>query len=180
MTASQILSGTPTHVWALLAGLAVLGALQMRERLARPIRVAAVPLVLLGWSVAGAGASFAWHPAALVAWACGLALALLAGRALLAASPVPIARWLPAEARFRIRGSAWPLVLLLSLFLAKYAAGVLLAIEPQAAHATAVAAGFGFAFGAFAGAFASRNLAVWRTRRAAPAALAGALGGEAR
>ncbi len=167
MTPLSILTGTPLYVWLLLAALIALGVSQLRTRHLAPTRVLVVPLILMGWSAAGAAASFGWHAWPVLAWLAGLAVAVPLTRFVL---PWPRAAWLVEEGRFRVDGSVWPLVLVLGIFSLKYASGVALALHPELATTASFALPFSAGFGLFAGIFATRNLSVLLARRTAEAA----------
>jgi len=161
MTLLQILQGTPAHVWALLAGLIVLGVSQSRPRTLGSTRVALLPLVLIALSLAGVASSFGIGAAALLAWLAGLGVALAAAPRLL---PAPRARWTERRDAVHVAGSWLPLALVVGLFAIKYVAGASLAMHPALSHETLFAVPVGFAYGLFSGTFAARGWQMWRAR----------------
>ncbi len=164
----HIVQGTPTHIWALLAGLVALGVSQSLPRTLGSTRVALLPLLLTALSLAGVATSFGVSAAALLAWFAGLGLALAAAPRLL---PAPTARWTPSRDAVHVAGSWMPLALIVGLFATKYVAGASLAIHPELSHATSFALPVGFAYGLFSGAFAARGWQMWQARAAAPVAV---------
>ncbi len=121
----QIVTNTPLWVWPLMAAVVALGLYGLRPRTVPPIRLAILPLVGLGTSVAGMLQS----PQPVLA-AAGWLLALLA--------LLPIgqmigrrraARLLP-NGRLEMAGGWFMLLFGLSIFAARYALGVLFGVMP--------------------------------------------------
>ena len=162
----HIVQSTPIQVWILLAGLIALGLSQVRTRTIGSKRAALVPAAFVVLSLAGVLSAFGASPVGLVAWAIGVASALLAGPRLL---PRIAATWHAAGDTLRVSGSWLPLVLILCLFAIKYAAGVSLAVQPRLAGDTEFVAAFSFAYGVFSGLFATRGMQLWKIRRSAAA-----------
>lgn len=159
---AQIVANTPLWVWGLLAALIALGLSQTRSRTARPARVLAPSLGLVAFSAVGVASDFGHTPAALAAWLVTAVLAALA----VARRPVPAGtRYDAARREFALPGSWVPMVLILSIFLIKYAVGVSLGFNPglraDAGFALAVATLSGLSSGLFAG----RALALLRLVR---------------
>ena len=67
-----------------------------------------------------------------------------------------------SSARLHLPGSPWPLLLILAIFLLKYAVGIELAMQPQAASEQAFVLAVAACYGALSGVFASRAAALWR------------------
>ncbi len=149
---AQIAANTPLWVWALLAGLVALGLSQTRTRRASLARVTVLPLGLVAFSAFGLAHDFGSTPAALSAWLAAAALALVA----INRRPVPAGtQYDSAQREFVLPGSWAPMVLILSIFLIKYAVGVSLGFNPglraDTGFALAVAALSGLSSGLFAG-----------------------------
>lgn len=165
----EIFRHTPAPIWALLALLVVLGASQMRARTVGLRRTTVLPLVFVTLSLAGVVGTFGQHAAALLAWALGLcaALALLHGR-------VDTTRvcYAADTRRFTLPGSVWPLLLMLSIFVVKFAVAVALMRQPGLRDASAFALTASAASGFFSGAFLGRAMALWALLRSGPAAAA--------
>ncbi len=123
----QILSHTPIWVWAILTGITVLGASQLRARQLPRWRVMALPatLLMLGlWSMAP---GFRAHPASAVIWLVALLGMATPGRRLAARSG---AVWLAGPQRLHLPGSTLPLLLALTIFCLRYINGVATAMNP--------------------------------------------------
>jgi len=160
----QIILGTPLRIWILLAGLIGLGLTQVRDRTIGSLRAALLPAVLVVVSLAGVISSFGASVLAVAAWAVGLGAAISAGpRAL----PPLRARWQAASDSLRVAGSWWPMLLIVALFLVKYAAGVSLALRPGLVSDGGFVVAFGLVFGVFSGLFAQRGWQLWRIRQTA-------------
>lgn len=163
MHAGQIATGAPTWVYALLAGLIVLGVRRLRTREV-PVAVALLPSIgFFLWSVTGVSA-FAHQVgivSALGAWGIGAALGAASGVLV----PDPRGQRLPGG-RVRQPGSPLPLILYLGVFVARFACGAWAAIVPaQATLATAI----GIAVGAAMMARLLIGVVRWRTVSALPA-----------
>jgi hypothetical protein len=149
----QILGHTPTWVFVLFGALLLLGLSQTRTRDVGRARAIGLPMAMMLLSLSSVVSAFTQPVVALGAWVSGFALAVgLTGSAL----GVRGASWSPTTGHFRIPGSWLPLVLILSLFVLKYVAGILLAMRPSWAGDTSVVIPLGLVYGAFAGLFFGR------------------------
>ncbi len=149
---AQILGNTPLWVWGLLAALVAMGLSQTRARRAGLARVTLMPLGLVAFSVTGLAGDFGATPAVLGTWLATAALAMLA------VTQTPLAagvRYDAAQRQFELPGSWVPMVLIMAIFLIKYAVGVSLGFNPalraDTGFAMAVAALSGLSSGVFAG-----------------------------
>jgi hypothetical protein len=160
--ALTIVQRTPLWVWGLLAGLVLLGTVQLRQREIGWRRAVLPSLGLALLSAVSLGADLSASPAA------GLALAVW----LLAASTVLLlgSLWAPragtrydtASGRFQLPGSVVPLLTILAIFLVKFGVGVELAMQPGLRHDITFALGLAAVYGGFSGLFAARPLTLWR------------------
>jgi cobalamin synthase len=163
--AITIVQQTPTWVWGLLAGLLLLGTVQMRTRNVRPLRTVMLPLGLAVFSLAGLGrdlSATAWVVPALAVWL------LVASAVLLATwrnSPPDGTRFEPTTQRIHLPGSTIPLWIILAIFLLKYAVGVELALQPTLREEAGFALGLAAAYGGLSGLLATRSAALWRLAR---------------
>ena len=151
----QIISRTPSWVWALFLALLVLGALQMRQRSTSLLRQIVLPMVLVGLSLLGVLSAFHRSPVAALIWAC--AAAAVAAWVL----QLPMAqgtRYDRATGLFTVPGSWVPLALIMGIFVTKYAVGVSLGMQPQLADNASVAYTVSALYGVMSGAFAGRAL----------------------
>ena len=64
--------------------------------------------------------------------------------------------------QFQLPGSWTPLVLMMGIFITKYAAGVALAMQPDLARDALFSQSIGALYGGFSGVFAGRALRLWR------------------
>lgn len=170
-----IVRSTPSWVWGLLAGLVALGATQLRERTASRLRVLAMPVAMTAYSAYGVISAFG--SAGHVAWALGPGLLGRHGRTLgLPAGgdrPMPPrkARFDAATGNYHLPGSVVPLLLILAVFLTKYAVGIELALRPQAAALLDFATPVCLMYGLFNGMFAARTVRLHLLAQNRPAAV---------
>lgn len=149
----SILEHTPVWVWVTFCAVIALGSAQIRTREVSSLRATVLPVVMIALSLSGVLGAFSQVPLALGAWVVGLGVSLkLAGRVL----AVRGASWSAETRRFRVPGSFVPLMLILAVFVTKYVAGVMLAINPALAVNTSVAIVLSLVYGAFAGLFWAR------------------------
>ena len=166
----DIVSHTPSAVWAVLAVLVLLGVRQMRTQTMSAARVWLVPLIVGAASLVGALRGFAGAGELLTGacWAVGAALGFVSNRSL----DLPRRVSANADGGFTIGGSVAPLLLFVGVFLVRYVVNVALAIQPSLSFNPAAAAAAAIAYGFTAGLLAARSRKIWATRRAPVAALA--------
>jgi hypothetical protein len=117
---THIILRTPLWVWPLLAALIVIGAMQLRDRKVGRIRVLALPVIMLPFSLIGILGSFPGNIAAIGLWLAGIAAAILINETTLRS---PGVRYLPDEGLFALRGSVVPLMLILLTFCSRFGLG---------------------------------------------------------
>ena len=161
----QILNGTPSWVFVLFAGLLWLGYVQSRARSVSTGRLMILPAALIAFSLFGVVAAFGTQPALLVTWAVGVGGALLAHRFI---APASTARWEPAIGSFHVPGSWTPLALMMTVFFARYAISVGIAMNPSLAKETFFAVAVSLFYGLLSGIFLARALKVHAVRGPAP------------
>jgi hypothetical protein len=160
--AVTIVQRTPVWVWGLLAGLLLLGAVQLRQRRIRPLRSLLMPLVLALFSLIGLGrdlSSGGWAGLAFGAWLLAAAAVLFATRRL---GPPAGTRYEPGTGLIHLPGSPLPLMIIMAIFLLKYGMGVELALQPALTAQPAFALGLAATYGALSGLLAARSAALWR------------------
>ncbi|MFL9880032.1 hypothetical protein PQR63_16650 [Herbaspirillum rhizosphaerae] len=160
----QILIHTPLWVWAMLGFLAYRGWSAGFDRETLIVKVALVPLLMLGLS--GHGLYELAH-----------ADALVLGAALLAALASGIASWTaagkagtvayPERGTVFLRGSWFPLMMMTGVFAVKYAMGVLTAMHSPWAQGGLVVIAVGVLYGLFIGVSAGRMLRILHLYRRA-------------
>jgi len=163
----QIILNTPPWVWALLAFLIYRGLLASTDRSIALRQTLIMPLVMLVLSVqstvAAFGLSAATAPLWLLCFAIGSAAAwLLFDRNSVAAQP--------QRGSVVLYGSWQPMLLMMGIFLTKYAVGVLLALQPAYAQQMPFVAGVCALYGSFSGIFIGRMALILLAYRQAQAA----------
>jgi hypothetical protein len=150
---AQIIQHTPLWVWGILAAITLLGALQWRDHEMTRVRLLMAPLGLGGYSLWSAGAVFGIDAAA--AWLAGMLLAFAINHKL----HWPRAVEVLGNGRFALKGSPWPLLLMWTIFMLRYALAVKLVFQPALAQQAAWAIGAPLVYGTLSGLFAAR---AWR------------------
>ena len=117
-----ILANTPSWVYVVFIVLLVLGYQQSRNRTVGRRRLLILPAAMLCWSFYGVASSFGLGLLACLAWAVGVGAAstLFWQRLKSAVQPGP-------AGTFFVRGSWWPLALMMGIFTIKYVTGYALA-----------------------------------------------------
>lgn len=165
----QIISHTPIYVWALLAFLVYRGWLASKDRETSLLKVALIPLIMLGLAVSGIRSNGPLGEAVWALWAVGAA----ASGALLWTLSTREIRVDRAAGTISQRGSWMPLGLMLAIFATKYSVAVLSAIHPELAHSLPFATAITLLYGVFNGLFLgrlARYIAAWLRQPAAIAA----------
>lgn len=158
----QVLQGTPSWVWAVLALVTWRGIDRMRTRDRALARLTILPTLFLLWGL-GALWQHAADATAVMTW---LAMASVGAMSGWRAG----ARLEFHHGKVRQPGSMLPLLFLLAVFALKYGMGVWAAVDP--AHAL-IAQRIGLAVsGACGGYFVSQWLRLWQRRVQGAAALA--------
>jgi hypothetical protein len=161
----DILTHTPTAVWAVLAGLVLLGLRQTKTHTLTAARVWLVPAAVGIASLAGALRGFAGAGEMLTAacWAIGTGLGLLPNRSL----DLPRRVSANPDGSFTIGGSIAPLLLFVGVFMVRYVVNVALAMQPSLSGNSKAAAVAAIAYGLTAGLLAARSRKVWASRGSA-------------
>jgi hypothetical protein len=149
----QIIRHTPLWVWGILAAITLAGARQLRDHEMTRVRLLLAPLGLGGYSLWSAGAVFGIDAAA--AWLAGLLLAFAINHKLQWPRAVQVA----GDGRFALKGSLWPLLLMWTIFMLRYALAVKLVFQPTLAREAAWAIAAPLVYGTLSGLFAAR---AWR------------------
>lgn len=169
-TLLQIVMHTPPWVFALLAGLIVFGLMQVRTRGVPMWLALLLPAAMLVLSLSGVVQYVGPSPAALAAWAAGVA----AGTALsLTAIGRNVATYDAAQGRLTVAGSWVPLLVILGIFLVRYAMGVGRAMNFEAARDTTILLAVSVLLGAFSGYFLARGIRYRQARTASLGRTAG-------
>jgi hypothetical protein len=166
----QIISHTPSYVWALLAFLIYRGWLASQDRETSLLKVALIPLVMLGLAVSGINSAGPLGEGVWAVWAVGAAASAAAIWSL-SRSEIRVNR---AAGTLQQRGSWMPLCLMIAIFATKYTVAVVSALHPELAHSLPFAASISLLYGVFNGLFLgrlARYAAAWLRQPAPVAAL---------
>jgi len=162
----QILKGTPTWVFVLFVALLAIGFLQTRTRTVGMGRLAILPAAFIAFSLFGVISAFGTQSVYLIAWAVGIGASVLLGRMLKQPSGT---RWDASSGAFHVPGSWTPLALMMTVFFARYAIAVSMAMNPGLAREAVFAAGASLAYGLLSGGFLARAMRILALRPATPA-----------
>jgi hypothetical protein len=127
----RILAGTPPWVWAVLALLVFLGTRRLKPKRTHLAVAAIAPVAFTIWSLTAVLAAARAGSAGLVIGVWAAALAGGALTALVHRGPRPTHE---GAGVFLFRASAVPLLIYLSVFIARYGLGVWSALEPDRAR----------------------------------------------
>ena len=130
----HLLTHTPAYVWLILALVVARGVAALRERETTLRKLCIIPAIMLPVALADIARKFGVEGLALGAWVLAVAASMwavwsLGGRRIAAGS---------APGTVRVGGSVAPLLLMLLIFLVKYATTVMLATAPALLHSAAV------------------------------------------
>lgn len=156
---SLIITHTPIWVWALLAVLLWLGLSQTVKRSASLKRITLMPLAMIGISLFGTVSVFGSEPKILLAWSA--AAAVMVAMVMRTAKAATI-HYDSEKRLFSLPGSWVPLLLIVGIFVTKYAVGFMTAIQPEVAQDMNFALGVATLYGAFSGVFLARAVVLWR------------------
>ncbi|WP_307720826.1 MULTISPECIES: DUF6622 family protein [unclassified Duganella] len=158
---AQIVSHTPTYVWALLAFLLYRGALASRDRELAMRALFVIPVVMIGLSLSSMNGHGALGSGVWAMWLLGVLPGVVVTWRLGSGVPIVVDR---AAGTVRQRGSWLPLMLMIAIFCTKYAVAVTTAMHPELAQNPLFAATVTLLFGLFNGVFVgrlARYVAAW-------------------
>lgn len=170
MMLMQILRHTPAWVWLLGAALLAYGLLQLRPRRVRPARLLGLPLALMALGLWSMAPGFAALPVTAAVWLAALAAGAAAG---LRVTPPAGSAWDTTARQLLLPGSVLPLLLIVSIFVLRYAVGVGSALHPEWRSLLPLQAALAVVFGLLSGFFVGRSLGLLRLARAPRAATPG-------
>jgi hypothetical protein len=156
------LTHTPRWVFALFIALCVFGALQTRTRRVRPALALLLPIGMLVLSVAGVLQYTTHWRAGLAYWGLGL------GFSAWGISRVLSSRFVSHDAddgRLTVKGSWLPLLVIIGIFITRYALGVAHALHAPALELWQVQMAVAATLGAWSGYFAWRGWVCWQVVR---------------
>lgn len=146
-----VLTHTPSWVFVLFIVLLVLGYQQSRDRTVGRIRLLLLPVAMLGWSFYGVASSFGLGLLSCLAWALGVGTvtSLLSQRLKSSVRPGP-------AGSFHVKGSWWPLGLMMAIFSIKFVTGYALARNLSIAFQPWFIGAASLSLGILSGAFFAR------------------------
>jgi hypothetical protein len=158
-----ILQNTPYWVWGIFVLLLLLGLSQTRTRSVSRVLVFILPLIMIPLSFSTIATTFGINMLPVISWAAGIAASFALNGFLFRA---------PANVRFQsgkfeIPGSWIPLVLMMTIFLARFVIGVTRAVNPALVGSDAFAAIVSAILGFCSGLFAARAMKILSAQRAA-------------
>lgn len=156
-----VFAHVPVYVWALLVALLLLGQMQSRDRWVSRTRLAALPLIWLGYGFWSVASNLGQSEGVILAWALGLLVSLLG----LTRQAAPSGSRFNAQTQqYFVPGSWLPLALMMAVFAAKFALSMSLSLKPEWTQQAEIAWGFSAGFGALGGVLLAR---AWRVLRLA-------------
>lgn len=149
---NQIVTHTPIYVWAILAFLIYRGVIALRTRDVAMNKLFIIPAVMLVLSLVDIAGKFGLGGMAFGMWLLGagamVALVWTFGAARVAPATTP--------GHVVVRGSVWPLVLMMAIFVTKYVTSVAVAVRPALRHDLPFTVAVCALFGVFSGYFLGR------------------------
>jgi len=163
--ALEILRHTPYWVWGVFVLLLVVGLSQTRGRNVAPALVFLLPVIMIPLSFYTIAAAFGITPIPLIAWAVGVLLAF-ALNAVVFRAPVGV-RYQRDAGKFEVPGSWIPLLLMMTIFLARFVLGVTRVVNPALVTSDAFTGAVSLTLGVCSGLFAARAMKIISARAAA-------------
>lgn len=160
-----ILQNTPYWVWGIFLLLLVLGLSQTRARKVSRVLVYVLPAIMIPLSLAAILGMFGAGPLPLTAWVLGIVAAFVLNVFVFRAPSA--VRYDRAQQKFEVGGSAVPLLLMMTIFLARFVVGVTRAVNPSLTATPAFIGIVSAVLGLCSGLFAARAM---KTLAARPAA----------
>jgi hypothetical protein len=154
-----ILTNTPSWVFVVFIALVLLGYQQRYDRTVGRRRLLFLPVAMLILSCYGIVSSFGLGLLSFLPWALGIGAVTV-----LLPKRLKFSVKLVAEGIFLVKGSWWPLVLMMGIFFIKYITGYALARNLAIAFQPWFIAIVSLSLGIFSGVFLARVIAALRTR----------------
>ncbi|MBC3881753.1 hypothetical protein H8K35_11305 [Undibacterium sp. LX40W] len=156
---TQIITHTPLWVWALLAFLVTLGWSQTRDREVSLKRATILPVVMIIFSASSVLQNKGNHLQLIVTWiiACVLVAAWV--------MRLPLnqkTHYKRDTGTLQVAGSWIPMVLILTIFIGKYALAIFTALQAEQAHSITFTICSTLFFGSLSGIFLGRTARLWR------------------
>lgn len=149
---NQIVTHTPVYVWAILAFLIFRGVIALRTREVAMSKLFIIPIVMLALSLFDIAAKFGLGGIGFATWIATAVATLALLYHFSAARVAPTG----TPGHVIVRGSIWPLALMMAIFVTKYVASVVLAVQPQLHQSVTFTVVVCALFGLFSGYFVGR------------------------
>jgi hypothetical protein len=162
---SGILQNTPAWVWAVFIALLAFGLMQARNRRIPRILVFVLPAVMLPLSLYAVEAAFGFAPLPLSAWCIGVATAVALNQAIFQ-TPAGV-RFVSSENKFDLPGSWLPLMLMMTIFCARFVLGVARVMNPALIGNSTFIVTVSAILGLCSGMFLARSIRILAVQRAA-------------
>ena len=160
-----ILQNTPYWVWGVFILLLVVGLSQTRTRsVSRPL-IFLLPFIMIPLSFSTIASAFGIRPLSVIAWGLGIAAAF-ALNIFVFRAPSGV-RYLGDAGKFEVPGSLVPLVLMMTIFLARFVLGVTRAVNPALVATDLFAGAVSGVLGICSGLFAARAMHMLAAQRKA-------------
>lgn len=160
-----ILQNTPYWVWGIFVLLLVLGLSQTRARMVSRVLVFVLPAIMIPLSLSAILGMFGATLLPLAAWALGIVAAFALNQFVFHAPSA--VRYDRAQQKFEVGGSFVPLVLMMTIFLARFVVGVTRAVNPSLTASPAFIGIVSAVLGLCSGLFAARAIKTLSAQRAA-------------
>lgn len=151
----QIISHTPTYVWALLAFLIYRGLLASKDREISLLKMSIIPAVMLALSLSGIDPHGVLGEGVWGIWTVGMLAGVAITWQLGGGRDIAVDR---AAGTVFQRGSWTPLVLMIAIFGTKYMVAIVSAMHPEAHRQTMFVVSVTTLYGLFNGVFIGRLL----------------------
>lgn len=161
-----IFSQTPGWVYFLFFALALLGCYQRRVRTVSHARLLILPLSMAGFSFYGLIASFGFNWLSVACWVFGLFISFCGLKKLSGTTVKKL-----SSGKFKVKGSWWPLVLIIAIFFIRYFIGYAEAINLAVLQQPEFIVAVSFILGLLSGFFVARVKAGFELFDSKPASL---------
>ncbi len=159
---SELISHTPTWVFAIFFALLVLGYTQSKERMVNAKTVFILPIAMIVLSFFGVSSAFGLSILTMSLWVMGLATTLVIGLKLAYPRLVSFSE---QSNKLTIPGSWVPLVFMMAIFITKYFVGFAVARELSIVNDNIFILLLCLFYGAFSGVFLSRSLVMFKASK---------------
>jgi len=160
---SELISHTPTWVFAIFFTLLVLGFIQSKERIVKVKTVFILPLAMIIFSFFGVSSVFGLSILTMSLWVMGLVITLVIGLKLAYPKLVSFSE---QSNKLTIPGSWVPLFFMMAIFFTKYFVGFAVARKLPIVNEYIFMVLLSLLYGAFSGIFLSRGIVVFQASKA--------------